>query len=769
MTTAGEIKSFLDSYKEIKFGSRKRDISKVIESPEKYKEFLSGQFNIWNTKTKTLYSHVMLLTIDDIVPQQASSKFNDIIDDLSELVGVFVELKSTIGPVTFEDVVEDLSKKVQKTIEAFDTVLEIIVGDFPYDIDSAGKFLNFLRQQVMFGRWGNKSIQVTIDQVATKPLPEKREFTYKKHNKFSRAFLDFGNHIWILSRMVFLILFFSFTQTQLSQSIQAKGIWVEITLWVLLGIWMVRSVRKKKFSVFLTGVIVWGISLAWFYGYFPSNLVIPASLTRLMKITLWFTVIFWFPVQFLNVIRDHRASQVIVLLMIWSGILSLFSYGIGKGILVAVLLLIIPTSRFFGGTKSEQQNLAGILDKRLYIPTAISLLIVALFVTKEGLWLTGAIIWIMFSITATHSYKYFRKSYDLIEELYPNPRGKRHRHLLLFITLTLSTALLFPGFLGKLNSDFVLDLYTQSAGLAFGLITILLAVQAIIPGINTWSAETRKANRLREMRSILRANAGLEGFMQWFFVLFILSLSVWFLSTRFLSQFKIIVDLSSIGAFELPINFIDELKNVLLGQGLSQSSLLRISTLAFGVFVYVAIYGVAQLYYLFVATNTLTLPIRDSILSNPVEIEAIRLFNAENDNESNQKKDFLKKKLQEKSALNGHIINQLSVFLNEDDSEVIESIKAEFELDFVEMDELLIMLKNLYSSLFGLGKVQVVNLSIARRTFQRFSRQPVFDLEVTKSEWDFLRKEIKGFPLDYKLRCLNARLSNYVMAESQIA
>jgi hypothetical protein len=170
-----------------------------------------------------------------------------------------------------------------------------------------------------------------------------------------------------------------------------------------------------------------------------------------------------------------------------------------------------------------------------------------------------------------------------------------------------------------------------------------------------------------------------------------------------------------------------------------------------------------------VAANTLTLPIRDSIFSNPVEIESVRIMNIENEDEIEQKGKSHQIKLQSDLNLNGHIINQLSIFYGVGDSHIIEAIEVEFELDFVELNELLGLIKNLFSSLFMLGNVGAVSLSIARRTFQNFRRQPVFGLEINAKEWDFVKSEIDGFPLDYKLRCLGARLSTYTMAESQIA
>ena len=45
----------------------------------------------------------------------------------------------------------------------------------------------------------------------------------------------------------------------------------------------------------------------------------------------------------------------------------------------------------------------------------------------------------------------------------------------------------------------------------------------------------------------------------------------------------------------------------------------------------------------------------------------------------------------------------------------------------------------------------VVEIVIIRRTQQEFSRQPVFSLEVSSAEWEFLNKDLPGFPFDYKL------------------
>nr|MBC8554329.1 hypothetical protein [Candidatus Brocadiales bacterium] len=588
--------------------------------------------------------------------------------------------------------------------------------------------------------------------------------------RITRALLDFRNHIWVLLRVTFLIIFYSFVQSELAETILSYDLWLKIPLWGLLFIWVIKAMRQRKISIFFTGLIIWGVPLFWAYAFFPISLFINGGIRGAVKVILWLTVIFWFPLQFLNVIKDHRANQVIILSVIWAGVLSLFSYGIGKGILVAVLLLIMPISRLLNAPKTEQRNLSSTLDKRLYIPTAISLLFVALLVTREGLWLIGAFIWIVFSVTVSHSSRYFRRTYDLIEELYPNPQGRRRRHFLLFISLSLTTLILFPGVLGKLSNEFVVNHYSQASGLAFGLITILLAVQAIIPGVTTWAGNTRKAHHLREMRSILRANAGLEGFMQWFFILFIYSLIAWLISALFLTNVEILVDLSKASAFEQPIYALGEIRSLFFSsQKFSEELLTRLSTVIFAVFSYVTIYGIAQLYYLFIAANTLTLPIRDSLLSSPVEIKVINFEVLQNKKDQNRKENEIRLKLRSDQELNGHIINLLNVSYDPGNPEQIDKVKVEFELDFIELRELHKLVNRVFLSIFELGQVANVEVSIVRRTYQKFRRQPVFHLEINLNEWEFLKKDVLGFPFNYKLQCLGARQPDYVLAESQIA
>lgn len=771
MATITEINEFMKQYDDVKYSLNKKEINNIFTSSEKYGDFLLEKFNLWERKSKALNLYSQKLNLDEIHSRDKYPEFDNILNELKELVDALDELQKKIGPVTFEEVQNELIEKVRKTIGFYRSLFELATGFLPYSDKFAKSALSNLKLQITLDQIGNKNLQIDITQARNKVLPDKRVYTYTKQTGFISKLSDFGNHFWILSRLLFLIILYWFVQTDFAHLIQTTYSWVKIPIWILMVIWIIRSIVKSKFSIIISGLIIWGPILLWLYDIVIPNPIDTNSVQLFSKLFLWVITLIWFPIQFLNYSKDKKIDKFIILLIIWAGTLALFSYGIIKGFLIITLLLTIPINRLLHSKKSEQHSLSTVLDKRLYIPTAIFFIIVGLFITGELFWVNGALIWIMFAITSGHSFKYFRKSYDLIEELYPDPDGKRRRHLLLLLSLVISIALLFPGFLGKLQYDFVMNLYIQASGLAFGLITILLAVQAIIPGITTWSSDTSKSNRLREMRSILRANAGLEGFMQWFFILFIYSIFVWFFSSKFLASYNTVVDLTVNSLIDQKVEIINIISQIFSQNVVNwQIFYIRISTIFFGIFIYVAIYGIAQLYYLFVAANTLTLPIRDSIYSNEVEIESIKLINYSNDREKiNKKNDDIQKSLKNNPALNGQIISNMKVIFPRTDNKKIEVINIEVELDFVELNQLINILKPIYSSMFELGEVKQVNLSIIRRTFQKFRIQPVFSLQIDKDEWEFIRKDIKGFPLDYKLRCLNARISNYVLAESQIA
>jgi len=328
--------------------------------------------------------------------------------------------------------------------------------------------------------------------------------------------------------------------------------------------------------------------------------------------------------------------------------------------------------------------------------------------------------------------------------------------------------LLTPGLLGQLDLNFVTSLYLQAAGLAFALITILLAVQAIIPGVTTWSREDSLSRRMREMRSILTANAGLEGFMQLFFLLFIYSLLGWLITTRFFTGISPVVDLTLSYHLNPRIDLLAPFREMSEIELIRGSTLVGLSTLFFAGFVSIAVYAIAQLYYLFIAANTLVLPIRDTLLSTPVQIEQC---NASSDGMPDAAllaaQSEIVRQLTSNRKLNGYIIDSLDIELHVNEG---AEVAIKLEMDYIEMERLLLVVREVYRSLFRVDEVQKTNLTVFQRVHIGEGKRDVFKLSLTLHQWrEFLSKDIEGFPFRYKLQRLGAIILDYVAAESRLA
>ena len=760
MRQTEKIRLIIKSFKEVKFLQNKINLDKLKKTREEYKQFLLMCFDIWEREILTLDEKTKILSIEDISPDKPSIKIDSLLENIEELIRILALLYQTIGPVTFEKDRAELIKKTSDTIESYSTIFNIITGNIPFDQSLIQKAIQNVKLQSTIRKIGRNALKTSIIQSSTKPLPGEKEYLYKK-NKFKKYFLSFNNHVWVLFRLLYLIVFLILIQLDWVQKILNYKNFALFLLF-LFSIYILKAIRRKKFSIFLSGLIYFLPPLLWISGVLTPDLFKIQKLIILIKLFLWLTVLFWFPVQFLDVARNTKKSQVFVLIIIWIIVLSLYAYGLIKGTIVSVLLLIKPISTLLSSSKVDGFNSFSFekrISKKLFYPTYFSFIFISFFVTNEGFWLIGSIIWIMFSISRAHSFRYFRRTYDLIEEIFPNPKGKQHRHVLLFVSLCLVTIILFPGFLGKVSRDLVIDIYNQTSGLAFGFISILLAVQAIIPGITTWAGDSKKANYFREIHSILRANAGLEGFMLWFFILFIYSIMAWFISKHFFINLDYLVDLTYSNMFSQ----LFELKRIFT-YGLSETILVWLSTMIFAVFIYLLIYGIAQLFYLFIAANTLVLPIRDFLLSNPVEIEAINI----NGGKDSHEMDKIIKALKENQDLNGQIVYELSINNYQNQNKTIQ-VNLEMGLDFIEVEGLYDLIKKAYASIFSIYDNSIVNVVVVRQTHLKFKRQKIFQMEINKREWDFLNNNIPGFPFDYKLKCLKAIMMGYVFAESQIA
>jgi hypothetical protein len=236
---------------------------------------------------------------------------------------------------------------------------------------------------------------------------------------------------------------------------------------------------------------------------------------------------------------------------------------------------------------------------------------------------------------------------------------------LIYFALLISAALLLPGTLGRLGRRFISEIYKEAATVSFGLVAILFGVQAIIPSITSWGGkenQPRTGSQVREMKLLLRSNQGLTGFLKIFFAVFLISL-VGICATEITPEMPAAVDLSLSFLTTPQSNVIDWLNPWMDVYYSPQTTLVSAQTVLFSILVCLFSYSMAVLYYLFVATNTLTLPIEDALLSQPVHIESTRsLLGDRGQDVLNQ----LERSLRRSRELRGEVVTELSVCADED-------------------------------------------------------------------------------------------------------
>lgn len=110
--------------------------------------------------------------------------------------------------------------------------------------------------------------------------------------------------------------------------------------------------------------------------------------------------------------------------------------------------------------------------------------------------------------------------------------------------------------------------------------------------------------------------------------------------------------------------------------------------------------------------------------------------------------------------LNGYIIDRLNIDVDPNQQ---WELKTSIEMDFVEVEELLTLVRSLFSTAFSkyssIGTPESVDVEVVRKV-QSGTWQPprIFSLKLDQREWEFLSKEIPGFPFRYKLENLGRLL-----------
>jgi len=373
-------------------------------------------------------------------------------------------------------------------------------------------------------------------------------------------------------------------------------------------------------------------------------------------------VLLWFPSQFVASFKSWRITSWILHALLWSFGLLPWIYGLLKGS-IAIILLAIPLARLLQSSREDlDRNVQRIIIRKVYWTAGFSLFAVGALLTRENLWIIGAVIWWTFVIVSQLSFKHFRFTFDMIDALTPDHNSALVKRRLIYFALFTSMVILMPGFLGRLEQEFILNIYKEVATISFGLVAILFGVQAIVPSITSWGGgerQKRTPSQVREMKLLLRSNQGLRGFLQIFFIVSLISL-IGIGVTSILPEMPVVVDLSLSFLTTPTLNIIDWINPSVDFQYSPETTRVFMQTILFSVLVCLFSYSLALLYYLFIATNTLMLPIQDALLSQPVHIESEQLVSGDEERNLLAK---LKRSLQRSRQLRGEVITKLSMTL----------------------------------------------------------------------------------------------------------
>jgi hypothetical protein len=482
------------------------------------------------------------------------------------------------------------------------------------------------------------------------------------------------------------------------------------------------------------------------------------------KLFICCVVLLWFPSQFVASFKNWRVTSWIFYALLWSFVLLLWVYGLLRGS-IAIILLAIPLARLLQSSREDfDRNAQRIIRRQVYWTAGFSLFAVGAFLTRENLWIVGAVIWWTFAIVSQLSFRHFRFTFDMIDALTPDHDSALVKRRLIYFALFTSVVILIPGFLGRLEREFILDIYKEVATISFGLVAILFGVQAIVPSITSWGGgekQKRTPSQVREMKLLLRSNQGLMGFLQIFFIVFLISL-IGIGVTSILPEMPVVVDLSLSFLTTPTLSIVDWINPSVDFQYSPETTRVFIQTILFSVLVCLFSYSLAILYYLFIATNTLILPIQDALMSQPVHIESERLVSGD---EGRNLLEKLKQSLQRSRQLRGEVVTKLSIVTNEAGQPLCTVvISGDFDSTAGIVDKTLVLLR----AIFAVQEIQSAQVIVVKASLGPRESDKLLSLDVTRVEFDFLQQKTDGMDTEYKMIQLGAHIRRYLLPESQI-
>jgi len=613
--------------------------------------------------------------LTELISKHNSSNFftsenaNKLLGILNELIPKFNEIKVIIVHPKFEDV---HTKLIKATIQEIDGIIEICQYFCPPNNFNLTKEQIFSIAEICYVKYPNfkfKAIKSTLNGIQSRKA-------------LSHSLKAFGNKI--LAKI---------------KKYSLPSLFLIIFLLILLG-----PAYLKYNLINLLEILGWGIVLLW----------IP----------------FWF-------FRGLYVKNKPLLRLLFIGVLSIvipyyFKSGLIISILLTIILIGIPILVILTQNSRAVERFNKRIRNFLFIPTLIALFL-AFIITREPLWLIGAIIWLTFTVISQISYVYFRSSFDMLSKQ-DISADELVKDQWVFIGLLFVCIAVSSGILSNIDNTFLSGLYQSSSQIAITLVGILLAIQGVLSNMSLKS-ETKK-DKILEATMILKIADGLKGFMIIFISLFILSLFGLFSSKE---EFNI----SFNTAWLLnPINTSNvDLYTLLI-------SLLFVS------FITVLSLSIGYLYYLFLSRNLILLPLKSRFMFKPVFIE--------NTNGSYSETQEIVQELENSRELNGRIIKNLTI------NEYKNDLFANFEIEVIFPDK-----KDLMELSISLGKIMIEKknfdrISITIRSIQgSFGLMKVFEVSLDKDKLKFLNED-NGLDLEYKFSQLRTHIWGPAFKESHI-
>jgi hypothetical protein len=209
-------------------------------------------------------------------------------------------------------------------------------------------------------------------------------------------------------------------------------------------------------------------------------------------------------------------------------------------------------------------------------------------------------------------------------------------------------------------------------------------------------------------------------------------------------------------------NFVDLLLSPTTFNYSPQTTFIFAQTILFAVVICTFAYALAVLYYLFIAANTLTLPIQDALLSQPVFIQEPEKPNTIADLPLT---NALKNSLRKVRKLRGEVISELAVYTHANRP---ISAQATISGDFDSTEEVIEKVMTLLDGIFRQKPIARAHVIVVKASFGILEREKLFTLDVSRDEFDFLKKPIEGMDMEYKMLQVGAHIQRHLFAEAQI-